>query len=148
MKIAIGNDHAGYALKQELKRTLQEQGYDVVDYGCYSDTPVDYPIYGKKVGEAIASGECERGILICGTGIGISLAANKIKGIRCAACSEPLSAELSRRHNNANIVAIGARIIGPAVAEAIVEVFLKTEFEGGRHERRVNLISDIENDRI
>lgn len=148
MKIAIGNDHAGYSMKQEIKEYLHEKGYDVVDYGCYSDTPTDYPIYGKKVADVVASGEADLGILICGTGVGISLAANKVKGIRCCACSESLTAELSRRHNNANIVAIGARIIGINTAVDIVETFLTTEFEGGRHARRVDLLTDIENGKL
>ena len=148
MKIAIGNDHAGYAMKLEIKAYLQEKGYDVVDYGCYSDSPADYPVYGKRVADAIAGGECELGVLICGTGIGISLAANKVKGIRAAAVSDPLSAELSRRHNDANIVAIGSRIVGISMAESIVDAFLNARFEGGRHERRVKLLSDIEEGKL
>ena len=114
------------------------------DCGCYSTESVDYPVYGRAAAEAVASGACERGIVVCTTGIGISIAANKVKGIRCALCSEPLSAEMTRRHNNANMLAIGGGMIGANMADRIVEAFLSTEFEGGRHERRVNLISDIE----
>ena len=148
MKIAIGNDHAGYAMKMDIMEYLHEKGYDVVDFGCYSDSSTDYPIYAKKVADAIVGGEADLGILICGTGIGISLAANKVKGIRACACSDQLTAVLSRKHNNANIVCFGARIIGTSTAEAIVDSFLTTEFEGGRHQRRVDLITDIENGKL
>ena len=142
--IAIGCDHGGYALKQEVMRHLDELGLAYKDFGTYSDESCDYPIYGEAVARAVAGGECERGILICGTGIGISIAANKVRGIRCALCSEPLSAEMTRRHNNANMLAMGAGMIGKNMAERIVEVFLSTEFEGGRHERRVGLLDAIE----
>lgn len=142
--IALGSDHGGYPLKQHIKTYLDAHGYTYRDYGCDSTDSCDYPLYGRAAAEAVASGECDRGILICTTGIGISIAANKVKGIRCALCSEPLSAELTRRHNNANMLAMGGGFVGPNLAERIVEVFLTTEFEGGRHARRVNLISDME----
>ena len=145
MKIAIGNDHVGVELKQHLVAHLEKQGHEVVNFGTDSPESNHYPIYAQKVAKAVVSGECERGILICGTGIGISISANKIKGVRCALCSEPVSCQLSREHNNANIVAMGARMIGPVMAEAIVDTFLTTEFSGGRHAIRVGMIGDIEN---
>lgn len=144
MKIAIGNDHIGVELKEHIKKYLEDKNYTVVDYGTNSTERCDYPVYGKKVADAVASGECDFGILICGTGVGISLAANKVKGIRAVVCSEPYSAKLSRQHNNTNIVAFGARVIGSATAEMIVDEFLNAEFEGGRHQRRVDMISAIE----
>ena len=145
MKIAIGNDHGAVELKQHLVEYLTGKGYEVLNLGTDSTASTDYPIYAQKVARAVLSGECDRGILICGTGLGISISANKIKGIRCAVCSEPVSARLAREHNNANIVAMGARTIGPVVAEAIADVFLTTDFEGGRHAIRVNMISALEN---
>ena len=144
MKVSLGCDHGGFARKEHVKGWLESHGYEVQDCGCYSTESVDYPVYGRAAAEAVASGACERGIVVCTTGIGISIAANKVKGIRCALCSEPLSAEMTRRHNNANMLAIGGGMIGANMADRIVEAFLSTEFEGGRHERRVNLISDIE----
>lgn len=144
MKIAIGCDHGGYLLKQDILIWLEEHDIDFEDVGCFSTESVDYPIYGEKVARLVASGACEKGIVICTTGIGISIAANKVRGIRCALCSEPLSAEMTRRHNNANMLAMGAGMIGKNMAERIVEVFLSTEFEGGRHERRVGLLDAIE----
>ena len=144
MKIAIGNDHIGVELKEHIKKYLEDKNYTVVDYGTNSTERCDYPVYGKKVADAVASGECDFGILICGTGVGISLAANKVKGIRAVVCSEPYSAKLSRQNNNTNIVAFGARVIGSATAEMIVDEFLNAEFEGGRHQRRVDMISAIE----
>ena len=140
MKIAIGNDHGGVELKQHLVEYLTGQGYEVVNFGTDSTASNHYPIYAQKVANAVVSGEFDRGILICGTGLGISISANKIKGVRCAVCSEPVSARLSREHNDANIVAMGARTIGPVMAEGIVDVFLNTEFQGGRHQRRVDKI--------
>ncbi len=141
--IALGSDQAGYELKQEVMKYLDEQGLEYKDYGSYSADPVDYPIYGKAVGHAVADGECDRGILICGTGIGISLAANKIKGIRAAVCGDCFSAEATRLHNDANILAIGARVIGTGLAIKIVDTFLNTEFSGiDRHQRRVDMIED------
>ena len=145
MKIALGSDHGGYELKCHIAELLKELGYDYEDFGCYSAESCDYPIYGEAVARAVAGGECERGILICGTGIGISISANKVKGIRAALCGDCYSAEMTRRHNDANILAMGARVLGPGLALKIVDTFLNTEFEGGRHARRIALISDIEN---
>ena len=142
--IAIGCDHGGFALKQEVMRHLDELGLAYKDFGTYSEESCDYPVYGEAVARAVAAGECERGILICGTGIGISISANKVKGIRAALCGDCYSAEMTRRHNNANMLAMGAGMIGKNMAERIVEVFLSTEFEGGRHERRVGLLDAIE----
>ena len=140
MKIAIGNDHGAVALKQHLVQYLEGEGYEVVNFGTDETASTDYPIYAARVAKAVLSGECDRGVVICGTGLGISMAANKIRGIRCAVCTEPVSASLARRHNDANIVALGARIIGNVMAEAIVDTFLTTGFEGGRHQRRVDMI--------
>lgn len=143
MKIAIGCDHGGYELKLAVKKHLEEKGYEVVDYGCHSTESVDYPVYGEKVGRAVAGGECELGVLICGTGIGISLAANRVKGVRAAVCSEPYSAEMTRRHNNANIIAFGARVVGEGTACAILDAFFNAKFEGGRHAQRVAMLDEI-----
>ncbi len=143
MKIAIGNDHAGYTLKGTVIDVLKERGIEILDMGCYSTESVHYPIYGEKVARAVASGEADRGIVICGTGIGISIAANKVKGIRCGLCSEPLSAELTRQHNDANMLAMGARMIGPEMARKIVETFLDTEFLGGKHATRIAMLDEI-----
>ena len=137
MKIGFGSDHAGFALKEMLRTHLEEQGYECVDYGTYSEDRVDYPDYGRLVGEKVASGEVDKGVLVCGTGIGISLAANKIKGVRAAVCSESYSAKMTAKHNDANIIAVGARVVGDEVAKLIVDTFLNTEFEGGRHAERV-----------
>ena len=145
MKIAIGNDHVGVELKQHLMEYLTQKGHEVVNYGTDATASNHYPIYAQKVAEAVVGGDCERGILICGTGIGISIAANKVRGVRCALCSEPASCVLSRQHNNANIVAMGARMIGPVMAEAIVDAFLTTDFLGGRHQLRLDMITAIEN---
>ncbi len=144
MKIGIGSDHAGFAMKQEIVAYLQELGHEVTDYGTYSEERCDYPVYGERVALAVKEGKEERGILICGTGIGISLAANKVKGIRAAACSEPYSAQMAVCHNNAQIIAFGARVVGIGTAKLIVDAFLNAEFEGGRHKRRVDLLTDIE----
>ena len=144
MKIAIGNDHVAVELKNHIKKYVEAKGYEVVNYGTDSTESCDYPIYGEKVARAVAGGECDLGIVICGTGIGISLAANKVKGIRAAVCSEPYSARLTRQHNNANIIAFGARVVGQAMAEMIVDEFLNAEYEGGRHARRVGQIMAIE----
>ena len=142
--IAIGCDHGGYELKKEIEAYLDSRGLEYRDYGCDSTDSVDYPIYARKVAHAIVKGECERGILICGTGLGISLAANKVKGIRAAVCSEPFTAKMARVHNNCNILAFGARVVGAELAKMIVETWLDAEFEGGRHQRRVDLITAIE----
>lgn len=144
MKIAIGNDHVAVELKNHITKFVEQKGHTVVNFGTDSSESCDYPIYGEKVARSVASGECDLGILICGTGIGISLAANKVKGIRAAVCSEPYSARLTRQHNNANIIAFGARVVGQAMAEMIVEEFLNAEYEGGRHQRRVDMITAIE----
>jgi ribose 5-phosphate isomerase B len=144
MKIGIGSDHGGYELKEVVKDYLEKQGIDVVDYGTNSKDSVDYPDYGKSVAEAVVSKEVDRGIVICGTGIGISIAANKVKGIRCALCGDTYSARMSREHNDANMLSLGARVLGVDLALEIVGTWLKSEFQGGRHEKRVNKISDIE----
>ncbi|MBQ6248721.1 MAG: ribose 5-phosphate isomerase B [Oscillospiraceae bacterium] len=144
MKIAIGCDHGGYLLKQDLLIWMEENDIEYEDFGCFSMDSVDYPVYGEKVARAVASGAYDRGIVICTTGIGISIAANKVKGIRCAHCADPLSAEMTRRHNDANVIALGAGMIGPNLARRMVEVFLNTPFEGGRHARRVGQLDAIE----
>ena len=144
MKIAMGSDHGGFALKQHLKTYLENKGCLVEDCGTDSTQSCDYPDFGRLAAEAVASGWCERGIVICTTGIGISISANKVRGIRCALCSEPLSAEMTRRHNDANMLALGGGMIGPNMAERIVDVFLSTAFEGGRHQRRVDKVMSIE----
>ena len=144
MKIAIGCDHGGYLLKQDILIWLEENDYEFEDFGCYNTESVDYPVYAEKVARAVASGECEKGIVICTTGIGVSMAANKVKGIRCALCGDSYSAEMTRRHNDANVLAMGAGIIGPNMAKKITEVFLTTAFEGGRHARRVGLLNNIQ----
>ncbi len=142
MKIGFGADHAGFALKEELKKYLEEKGHECIDYGTYSEQRVDYPDYGKKVAHALVEGEVEKGVLVCGSGIGISISANKIKGIRCCVCSEPYSARMSVRHNNANIIAMGGRIVGTDLAKMIVDEFFNSKFEGGRHEARVKKIEE------
>ena len=144
MKIGIGNDHTAFDLKNIIKAHLEEQGYEVVDYGAYSSERCNYPEFGEKVARAIVAGEVELGVLICGTGVGISLAANKVKGIRAAVCSEPYTAQLVRRHNNAQIIAFGARVVGDEMAKMIVDEFLNAKFEGGRHQTRVDMIMAIE----
>ena len=144
MKIGIGNDHSALELKAEIIDFLKEKGHEVVDYGTNSPESCDYPIYGEKVARAVAAGEVEKGILICGTGLGISLAANKVEGIRAVVCSEPFTAKMSRAHNDCNILVFGARVVGAELAKMIVDTWLNTEFEGGRHQRRVDLIMDIE----
>lgn len=142
MIIAMGSDHAGYNLKEEIKAYLLEKGHTVKDCGTDSTESCDYPVFGRAAAEVVREEEAERAIVICGSGLGISIAANKVPGIRCALCSEPLSAELSRRHNNANALAMGARLIGSDMAKRIVDVFLSTEFEGGRHQRRIDKIEE------
>lgn len=141
--IALGSDQGGYGLKQEVIKHLQEKGIEYKDYGSYDEKSCDYPVYAKKVANAVVSGECDKGILICGTGIGISIAANKVKGIRAALCHDVFSAQATREHNDANILAMGARVIGPGHALKIVDTFLETEFSNEeRHVRRVNMIED------
>ena len=144
MKIAMGSDHGGYVLKEHLKKYLTDKGHEVVDFGCHGLESCDYADFGAPAARAVAAGECERGIVICTTGIGISITANKVKGIRCALCADSLSAELTRRHNNANMLAMGAGIVGPNLAEAMTDIFLTTPFDGGRHARRVEKIMALE----
>lgn len=144
MRIGIGNDHSALELKAEIIEFLKEKGHEVVDFGTDSSESCDYPKYGEAVGRAVAAKEVDCGILICGTGLGISLAANKVKGVRAAVCSEPFTAKMSRAHNNCNVLAFGARVVGAELAKMIVDVWLNTEFEGGRHQRRVDMIMEIE----
>ena len=144
MKIVIGNDHSAVELKNIIKAHLEEKGYEVMNVGTDTSDSCDYPVYGEKVGRAVASGEADLGIAICGTGVGISLAANKVKGIRCALCSDPLSAKMTRLHNDANMLAMGAGIVGENLALEIVETFLNTPFSGEeRHSRRISLIEEV-----
>ena len=141
--IALGCDHGGYLLMLEVKKHLEKKGFEYKDFGCYSEESVDYPEYAKKVAKAVASGECETGILICGTGIGISIAANKVKGIRAALCHDCFSAAATREHNNANVLAMGARVIGSGLALKIVDTFLDTPFSNEeRHIRRINMLDE------
>lgn len=145
MKIGLGSDHGGYNLKEEIKKHLQSKGIECVDFGTENGIDsVDYPIYGEKVAKAVVSKDVDYGILCCGTGIGISLAANKVKGIRCAVVSDTFSAKMSKAHNNANMLSLGERVIGKGLALEIVDAWINTEFEGERHLRRVNMLNDIE----
>lgn len=144
MKLALGCDHGGLELKEAVKAHLEERGYEVLDCGTYTKESCDYPDFGRAAAEAVASGECERGIVICTTGIGISIAANKVRGIRCALLSDLMSAELTRRHNDTNMMALGAAVVGQMLALRIVDTWLDTPFEGGRHQRRVDKITAIE----
>ena len=143
--IAIACDHSALEMKETVKALLAELGYEYEDFGTYTADSCHYPIFGARAAKAVASGKCEKGILICGTGIGMSLVANKVEGIRCVACSEPYSARLSRQHNNANMLSIGARVIGPELAKMIVTEFMTTDFEGGRHQTRIDMITAVEN---
>ncbi len=144
--IGIGCDHGGFELKKEIIKYFEENNIQYKDFGTYDDKSTDYPIYGKKVANAVASGECEKGILICGTGIGISITANKIKGIRAALCHDVFSAKATRLHNNANILAMGGRVVGPGLAVEIVDAFLNTEFSNDeRHIRRINMMEENDN---
>lgn len=145
MRIAIGNDHTAVDLKNIIVDYLVELGYDVINLGTDSRESCDYPVYGEKVGRAVADGQADLGIAICGTGVGISLAANKVKGVRACVCSEPYTAKLSRMHNNSNVLAFGARVVGDELAKMIVKEWLDAEFEGGRHQRRVDMLMEIEN---
>lgn len=144
MKIAIASDHGGYALKEYLKKYLADLGHQVLDFGTDSADSCDYPDFGLAAARAVAEGACPRGVVVCTTGIGISIAANKVKGVRCALCRDLLSAQLTRRHNDANVLALAGGFTGPLEAEHIVDAFLTTEFEGGRHQRRVDKISAAE----
>ena len=141
--IALGCDHGGYELMQEVKAHLTKRGFEYKDFGCYGTEAVDYPEFGRAAAEAVASGECECGIVICGTGIGISIAANKVKGVRAALCTDSLCARMTRLHNDSNVLALGANIVGPGLALEIVDIFLNTEFSGEeRHQRRIDLLED------
>ncbi len=144
MKIAIGNDHAATQMKFDIIDFLEKNGHQVVNFGTDTNDSVDYPVIAEKVANAVASGECDKGLLICGTGIGMSIAANKVNGIRAACCSDPLCVRLTRQHNNANVLCFGARIVGQIMAEEMVDIFLNTDYMGDRHEKRVQLIADIE----
>lgn len=144
MKIGIGNDHVAYKLKLEIKEYLESLGHKVIDFGHHNEERTDYPIYGEAVANAVVNKEVDCGILICGTGIGISLAANKVNGIRAVVCSEPYSAKLSKQHNNTNILAFGARVVGVELAKMIVDAWLNAKYEGGRHAKRVNMLTQIE----
>lgn len=145
MKIAVGSDHGGYNLKEEIKSWLEEKGHSLVDFGTYSRESCDYPGIAQAVARSVAAGEAERGIIICGTGIGVSIAANKVSGVRAALCHDTFSARASREHNDANILTMGERVIGPGLARDIVEIWLSTDFQGGRHQRRVDQVMAIEN---
>ncbi|MBC8570176.1 ribose 5-phosphate isomerase B [Zongyangia hominis] len=142
--IAFGCDHVAIDLKKEIMELCKQKGYECKDFGTYTPESCDYPVFGEAVANAVVSGECDRGILICGTGVGISLAANKVPGIRACVCSEPYTAKLSKEHNNTNILAFGARVVGSELAKMIVESWLDTEFQGDRHQRRVDMITAIE----
>lgn len=144
MIVAIGSDHAGFELKEMVKKWLDERGCQIIDVGCYDTKSVDYPVFGEKVAREVARGGADLGVLICGTGIGMSITANKIKGIRAALCGDTFSARAARAHNNANVLILGARVVGPGLARDIVEAFLDTGFEGGRHERRLQMIAELE----
>ena len=143
MKIAVAADHGGYKLKEKVKEHLLERGIEVEDLGTHSEESVDYPIYGKLCGEAVASGQADLGVVVCGTGIGISIAANKVHGIRCGLCTSVEMAHLTKQHNNANILALGGRTTEPELALKIVDEWLDTEFEGGRHQRRVDMLDQM-----
>lgn len=148
MKLAIGCDHGGIDLKIEILKHLEERGIEVVDFGIKEYQSVNYPEIALPLAKAVSSGECERGILVCGTGIGMSIAANKVKGIRAAVCSDHFSAKYTRLHNDANILCLGGRVIGPGVANEMVDLFIDTAYEGGRHATRVQMIADIENNNL
>lgn len=147
MRIAIGNDHTALEMKREISQYLTEKGHEIINLGTDSPESCDYPLYGKKVAVSVATGKADCGIAICGTGVGISLAANKVRGIRAVVCSEPYSAALAKRHNNANVLAFGARVVGIEMAKMIVDSWLDAEFEGGRHAQRVDMIMAIEDNK-
>ena len=144
LTVALACDHGGYALKEALKAHLAAKGIPCEDFGCHSAESCDYPIFAEKAARAVADGQCSLGVVVCTTGIGVSMVANKVKGVRCALCHEPWSAQMTRRHNDANMLALGAGVTGVMTAERIVDAFLATEFEGGRHARRVELMMDVE----
>ena len=143
MKIAVASDHGGFALKETIKEHLLKRGFEVEDLGTDSEDSVDYPVYGKACGEAVASGSVDRGVVCCGSGIGISIAANKVKGVRCALCTSVEMAKLSRQHNNANMIALGGRLTEPELALQMVDTWLDTDFEGGRHQRRTDMLDEM-----
>ncbi|MGI6206275.1 MAG: ribose 5-phosphate isomerase B [Anaerovoracaceae bacterium] len=140
--IALASDHAGFELKEIIKKHLIENNYDIMDYGTTSTASVDYPIYAKKAANAVADGECEKGIVCCGTGIGVSITANKVKGIRCALIHNEYTAEMCKKHNNANMIAMGARVVDPKLAVKMVDIWLNAQFEEGRHQRRIDEIEE------
>ena len=142
--IALGSDFVGIILKEQIMKHLDEKGIEYKDFGCYDTQPCDYPVYGFAAAKAVASGECEKGLIFCGTGVGISLVANKVKGIRCVNCSEPYSAALARQHNDANMLSLGTRVVGSELAKMIVDAFLENEYLGGIHAKRVDMIRQIE----
>jgi len=142
--IAIGSDHGGYELKEAIKKHLEERGIEYKDFGTFSEESVDYPDYAREVAEAVASGQFAKGILLCGTGVGISIAANKVPGIRAAHVSDAFSARYSKEHNNANVLCLGGRVVGPGLAALLVDEWLDAEFQGGRHQKRIDKISEIE----
>lgn len=144
MKVAIGNDHRGYAPKEMIKRMLTQMGHDVFDFGTDSDESVDYPDFAPPVCKAVVTGEADRGVLICGSGIGVCMTANKMRGIRAALCHDELTAEMSRRHNDANVLCLGGDLLGEGVMRRLVEIWMNTEFEGGRHQRRVDKMMGLE----
>ena len=144
--IALGCDHGGFSLMQVIKKYLDETGREYKDFGTFSQESCDYPTYAEAAARAVAAGECDKGILVCGTGIGMSMAANKIHGIRAAVCSDCFSTEMTRRHNDANVMCLGERVMGPGLAMKLVEIFLETPFEGGRHARRVCMVGALEGD--
>lgn len=144
MKIAIGNDHSAVDMKNEILAHLKQRGFEVLNVGTDTNDSVDYPLYGEKVAKAVINGEADLGIAICGTGVGISIACNKVRGIRACCCSEPYSAKLSRMHNNSNVLCFGARVVGPELAKMIVDSWLDAEFEGDRHQRRVGQLGELE----
>lgn len=143
MKLAIASDHGGYDLKEEIKSYLSQKGYEIIDLGTDSCESVDYPAYGKRCAEAVVNNEAGKGIVICGTGIGISMAANKVKGARCSLCTSPVMAEMTRKHNDANVLALGGRTTSAEDAKEITDIWLNTEFEGGRHQRRVDQLNQM-----
>lgn len=145
LSVALASDHGGYALKETLKAHLAAKGIPCEDFGCHSAESCDYPIFAEKAARAVADGQCSLGVVVCTTGIGVSMVANKVKGVRCALCHEPWSAQMTRRHNDANMLAIGAGVTGTNLALEILDAFLSSEFEGGRHQRRVDLIKEVEN---
>lgn len=148
MKVAIASDHGGFALKEGLRRTLEKEGYEIVDFGCGSEDSVDYPDYAFEVARRVASGEFDRGILLCGTGLGMCIAANKVSGIRAVTVQDVYSARMTRAHNDSNVLTLGGRVVGPDLAAEIARVWLSTEFEGGRHERRLAKVRSLEEGRF